>query len=368
MSDEVNNIEIPNPLSSGLPVRPFAFIRRTHPANLLNFIQQEHPQTIALILAYLEPNKASIIIQNLPHEIQSDVARRIATMNRVNPEFLREIERVLEKKLSTLSNEDYTTAGGVESIVEILNLVDRASEKQIIEALEDEDPELAEEIKKRMFVFEDIIMLDDRAIQKVMREVDSQELAKALFTTDSEVQNKIFKNMSRRAAVMLKEDAEYMGPIRMKDVDEAQQKIVSIIRHLEDCGEIAIARTGEDEIVSYDKNESPDEIFRWDDIDSFSKSDMDRIVARLDFVTLAIALKLSCRSIVNKFKNSLSFGQRLYLKVVGWKLKNISIDDVMAERNKIMSIFSYLHNHVKPLDADISIKIVDDKTGEDSDD
>jgi flagellar motor switch protein FliG len=242
-------IDIINRLTSSLQVRPFDFIRRTDPAHLLNFIQQEHPQTIALILAYLEPNKASIILQNLPHEVQSDVARRIATMDRTSPEVLREVERVLEKKLSTLSSEDYTTAGGVESIVEILNLVDRASEKQIIEALEDEDPELAEEIKKRMFVFEDIVMLDDRAIQKVMREVDSQELAKALKSVDTEVQDKIFRNMSKRAAGMLKEDMEYMGPVRLKDVEEAQQKIVSIIRHLEDTGEIVVARSGEDEMV-----------------------------------------------------------------------------------------------------------------------
>jgi len=242
-------IDIINRLTSSLQVRPFDFIRRTDPAHLLNFIQQEHPQTIALILAYLEPNKASFILQNLPHEVQSDVARRIATMDRTSPEVLREVERVLEKKLSSLSSEDYTAAGGVESIVEILNMVDRASEKQIIEALEDEDPELAEEIKKRMFVFEDIVMLDDRAIQKVMREVDSQELAKALKSVDSEVQDKIFKNMSKRAASILKEDMEYMGPVRLKDVEEAQQKIVSIIRHLEDTGEIVVARAGEDELV-----------------------------------------------------------------------------------------------------------------------
>jgi flagellar motor switch protein FliG len=242
-------IDIINRLTSSLQVRPFDFIRRTDPAHLLNFIQQEHPQTIALILAYLEPNKASVILQNLPNDVQSDVSRRIATMDRTSPEVLREVERVLEKKLSTLSSEDYTTAGGVDSIVEILNLVDRASEKQIIEALEDEDPELAEEIKKRMFVFEDIVMLDDRAIQKVLREVDSQELAKALKSVDTEVQDKIYRNMSKRAAGMLKEDMEYMGPVRLKDVEEAQQKIVSIIRHLEDTGEIVVARAGEDELV-----------------------------------------------------------------------------------------------------------------------
>ncbi|MDR1467798.1 MAG: flagellar motor switch protein FliG [Spirochaetaceae bacterium] len=242
-------VDIINRLTSSLQVRPFDFIRRTDPAHLLNFIQQEHPQTIALILAYLEPTKASVIMTNLPQTVQSEVARRIASMDRTSPEVLREVERVLEKKLSTLSSEDYTAAGGVDSIVEILNLVDRSSEKQIIEALEDEDPELAEEIKKKMFVFEDIVMLDDRSIQKVMREVDTQELSKALKSVDAEVQDKIYRNMSKRAAQMLKEDMEFMGPVRLKDVEEAQQKIVAIIRHLEDIGEIVVARAGEDELV-----------------------------------------------------------------------------------------------------------------------
>ena len=242
-------VDIINRLTSSLQVRPFDFIRRTDPAHLLNFIQQEHPQTIALILAYLEPAKASIILGSLPHEIQSDVAKRIATMDRTSPEVLREVERVLEKKLSTLSSEDFTAAGGVENIVEILNLVDRSTEKLIIESLEEEDPELAEDIKKRMFVFEDIVLLDDRAIQKVLREVDTGELAKALRGVDAEVQDKIFKNMSKRAAALLKEEMEYMGPIRLKDVEETQQKIVSIIRKLEDSGEIVVARSGEDEMV-----------------------------------------------------------------------------------------------------------------------
>lgn len=242
-------VDIINRLTSSLQVRPFDFIRRTDPAHLLNFIQQEHPQTIALIMAYLEPQKASIILGSLPHESQSDVAKRIATMDRVSPDILREVERVLEKKLSTLSQEDFTAAGGVENIVEILNLVDRSTEKTIIESLEEEDPELAEEIKKRMFVFEDIVLLDDRAIQKVLREVDTAELAKALRGVETEVQDKIFRNMSKRAASLLKEEMEYMGPVRLKDVEETQQKIVSIIRKLEDQGEIVVARSGEDEMV-----------------------------------------------------------------------------------------------------------------------
>ncbi|MCK4906845.1 MAG: flagellar motor switch protein FliG [Spirochaetes bacterium] len=242
-------LDIINRLTSSLQVRPFDFIRRTDPSHLLNFIQSEHPQTISLILAYLDPQKASVILSSLPHEVQADVAKRIAMMDRTSPDILREVERVLERKLSTLASEDYTSAGGIESIVNVLNLVDRGTEKTIIEALEEEDPELAEEIKKRMFIFEDIVLLDDRAIQKVLREVDGQELAKALKAVDSEVQDKIFRNMSKRAASLLREDMDFMGPIRLKDVEEAQQKIVNIIRKLEESGDIVVARAGEDELV-----------------------------------------------------------------------------------------------------------------------
>ncbi len=243
------SVEIVSRLTSSMKTRPFEFIRRTDPTNLLNLIQQEHPQTIALILAYLEPAKASQIIAQLNVEKQSDVAKRIATMDRTSPEILREVERVLDKKLASLSQEDFTVAGGVEHIVDILNLADRTTEKSIIESLEEEDPELAEEIKKRMFVFEDIVMLDDRAIQRVLREVDTSELSKALRAVDSEVQDKIFRNMSKRAAVLLKEDMDYMGPTRRKDVEESQQRIVSIIRKLEEQGDVVIARSGEENIL-----------------------------------------------------------------------------------------------------------------------
>lgn len=241
--------DIINRFTASLQTRPFDFIRRTDPTHLLNFIQGEHPQTIALILAYLEPQKASLILSSLPHEIQADVAKRIATMDRTSPDVLREVERVLERKLSTLASEDFTSAGGIDTIVEVLNMVDRGTEKTIIEALEDEDPELAEEIKKRMFVFEDIVLLDDRSIQKVLREVDTQDLAKALKAVESDVQDKIFRNMSKRAASLLREDMDFMGPIRLRDVEECQQKIVNIIRKLEEQGDIVIARAGEDEIV-----------------------------------------------------------------------------------------------------------------------
>ena len=242
-------IDIVNRLTSSLQVRPFDFIRRTDPSHLLNFIQGEHPQTIALILAYLDPNKGAQILSGLSHQIQADVAKRIAIMDRTSPDVLREVERVLERKLSTLASEDYTSAGGIDAIVEVLNNVDRGTEKIIIEALEEEDPELAEEIKKRMFVFEDIVLLDDRSIQKVLREVDSQDLAKALKGVDAEVQEKIFRNMSKRASSLLREDMDFMGPIRLRDVEESQQKIVNIIRKLEEAGDIIVARAGEEELI-----------------------------------------------------------------------------------------------------------------------
>ncbi len=242
-------IDVINRLTSSLQTKPFDFIRRTDPQHLLNFIQNEHPQTIALILCYLEPQKASLILSSLPHQIQADVAKRIATMERVSPEVLREIERVLERKLSTLASEEYAATGGIDAVAEVLNLVDRGTEKTIIEALEEDDPELAEQIKKKMFIFEDIVLLDDRAIQRVLREVDNQELAKALKSVDAEVQEKILKNMSRRAASLLREDMDFMGPIRLKDVEDCQQKIVNIIRKLEDAGEIIVARGGEEDLV-----------------------------------------------------------------------------------------------------------------------
>ncbi len=242
-------IDIINRLTSSLQTKPFDFIRKTDPAHLVNFIQNEHPQTIALILSYLEPTKASLILAALNVELQADVMRRIATMDRTSPEILREVERVLERKLSTLSSEDFTSAGGIDTVVAIINNADRTTERNIIEALEEDDPDLAEEIKKKMFVFEDIITLDDKSIQKVMRNVDNADLSKALKSVDSEVQDKIFRNMSKRAAQMLKDDMEFMGPVRLKEVEETQQKIVSIIRKLEEQGEIVVARGGDDDLV-----------------------------------------------------------------------------------------------------------------------
>lgn len=242
-------LDVINKLTVSLQVRPFDFVRKADPAQLLNFIQKEHPQTIALVLAYLKPQQSSAIISALSQEKQADVAKRIATMDRTSPEVLKEVERILEKNLSTLVTEDYTSTGGVQSIVDILNCVDRGTEKYIMETLEIEDTDLAEEIKKRMFVFEDILSLDNRSIQRFLREVDNNQLAVALKGATEEVQKVIFANMSKRLQEMIKEDIEFMGPVRLKDVEEAQQKIVNIIRKLEDAGEIVISRGGGDEII-----------------------------------------------------------------------------------------------------------------------
>lgn len=241
--------EIIHRLTASLHVRPFDFARKTDPAQLLNFIQHEHPQTIALILAYLNPEQAGQILSSLPAELQVEVAKRLATLDRTSPEVLEEVEATLERRLSAFVTQDFTVAGGIDVVVDILNRVDRATEKTIMDALEEEDPELAEEIKKRMFVFEDIVLLSDRDIQMIVREVDSSEWALALKTASEEVQERIFKNMSKRAAEMLKEEMEYLGPVRLRDVEEAQQKIVSIIRRLEEAGEIVVVRGGEDELV-----------------------------------------------------------------------------------------------------------------------
>ncbi|MBO5247502.1 MAG: flagellar motor switch protein FliG, partial [Eubacterium sp.] len=231
-------------LTASLQVRPFEFVRKTDPSQVLNFIQDEHPQTIAMILSYLSSNQAALILGSLAPEKQADVAKRIAMMDRTSPDVIKEVESVLERKLASLANQDYTIVGGVDAIVNILNTVDRGTEKHIMESLEIEEPELADEIRKKMFVFEDILLLDDRAIQRVLHDVDNNDLALALKGSNEQVQTAIFNNLSKRLAAMIKEDMEFMGPVRMKDVEEAQQKIVNIIRKLEDTGEIVISRGG----------------------------------------------------------------------------------------------------------------------------
>jgi flagellar motor switch protein FliG len=229
--------------------RPFAIARKADSHQLLSVINSEHPQTIALILCYLQSDKAGQILSSLPEELQSEVAYRIATMSNTSPMVIKEIEKVLNSKLSSVVRSDVTVIGGVETIVDILNQVDRTTEKNITEGLEKEDTELAEKVKESMFVFEDIITLDDVSIQRVLREVESKELALALKGCSEEVAGVIFKNQSKRASASLKEDIEFLGPVRLMDVEKSQQKIVSVIRRLDESGEIVLSRGGEDAII-----------------------------------------------------------------------------------------------------------------------
>lgn len=238
-----------NRLTSSLQVRPFDFARRADPAQLFNFIQHEHPQTIALILSYLDAQQAGVILSSLPQEMQADIAKRIATMDSTSPEVISEIEAVLERKLSSTVTQDFTETGGIEAVVEVLNGVDRSTEKTILEALEIQDPELAEEISKRMFVFEDIVTLDNLSIQRIIRDCENEDLLLALKVSGEEVQEVLYHNMSQRMAESFKEEMEIMGPVRLRDVEDAQSRIVGIIRRLEDSGEIIIARGGGDDII-----------------------------------------------------------------------------------------------------------------------
>ncbi|WP_223700236.1 flagellar motor switch protein FliG [Sutcliffiella deserti] len=236
-------------LTSSLQVKPFDFARKADASQILNFIQNEHPQTIALVLSYLEPTKSGQILSELPQELQADIAKRIAVMDSTSPEIINEVEQILERKLSTTVTRDYTNTGGIDAVVDVLNQVDRSTERTILDALEIQDPELAEEIKKRMFVFEDIVTLDNMAIQRVIRDVENEDLMLALKVASEEVKDIVFKNMSKRMVETMKDDMEYMGPVRLKDVEESQSRIVGIIRKLEEAGEIVIARGGGDDII-----------------------------------------------------------------------------------------------------------------------
>ncbi|RSD28026.1 flagellar motor switch protein FliG [Mesobacillus subterraneus] len=238
-----------NRLTSSLQVRPFDFARKADAGQILNFIQNEHPQTIALILSYLDSAQAGQILSELPQEVQADIARRIAVMDSTSPEIINEVEQILERKLSATVTQDYTQTGGIEAVVDVLNGVDRATERTILDALEIQDPELAEEIKKRMFVFEDIVTLDNRAIQRVIRDCENEDLMLALKVSSDEVKEIVFKNMSKRMVETFQDEMEFMGPVRLRDVEEAQSRIVAIIRRLEEAGEIVIARGGGDDII-----------------------------------------------------------------------------------------------------------------------
>ncbi len=242
-------MDILNRLTATLQVRPFDFARKAEPTQILNFIQNENSQTIALVLSYLQPDQSSAVLSSLPQEKQAEVARRIALMDSTSPEVIAQVERVLEQKLSATVTQDYTNAGGIEAIVQILNGVDRGTERTILDSLEIQDPELAEEIKKRMFVFEDIVNLDNRSIQRIIRDIENADLQLALKVASEEVREAIFRNMSKRMSETFKEEMEYMGPVRLRDVEEAHTRIVATIRRLEEAGEIIIARGGGDDII-----------------------------------------------------------------------------------------------------------------------
>jgi len=233
-------------ISTQVRKTPFAFLQKAESQNLLTFIQDEHPQTIALIVSHLAYHKAAEILAGLPGPKQIEVVKRVANMEQTNPEVISEVERGLESRLANMLSQNFEKIGGVDTVAEMLNLVDRTTEKGIMEGLEAEDPDLVEQIRRLMFVFEDILLVDDRGIQAVLKEIDNDELALASKTASEELQDKIFRNMSERAAQLIREDMEFMGPVRVADVEAAQQRIVDVVRRLEDAGEIIISGRGGD--------------------------------------------------------------------------------------------------------------------------
>lgn len=234
-------------LTSSLQVRPFDFIRRSDPVQVCSFIQNEHPQTIALVLSYLDTSRASLILGSLPQEIQANVIKRIARMGVVSPDYIREAERVLEHKFSTVGFAANVTVDGIDTIVEILNSLDRGTENFILESIEKEDAELAEEIHNKLFVFEDLAKLPNQSIQMVLKEVDNDVLTIALVGANDAIKQKIFDNISKRLVETVKDNMKFMGPVRVRDVESAQQKIVNVARRLEDTGAIELSRGGADD-------------------------------------------------------------------------------------------------------------------------
>jgi flagellar motor switch protein FliG len=237
-------------VQQAIQVTPFSFLQKAETENVLTFIQDEHPQTISLILSHLPTHKAAEVLAGLPAKKQVEVVKRIANMEHANPEVVKEVERTLEHRLASVVAQEFEDVGGVQNVASILNLTDRATEKGILEALEEDQPDLVERIRRLMFVFEDILLVNDRGIQKVMKEVDNDELALALKGASEQLREKIFRNMSERAAAMIKEELEYMGPVRVSDVEAAQQRIVDVLRKLEDAGEVVIqGRGGEEQVI-----------------------------------------------------------------------------------------------------------------------
>ena len=241
--------EILENLGVTLMAAPFEFLRRADSRQVLSYLQDEHPQTIALVLAHMNSASAALVMSALTEELQRDVAERIAKMDRTSPEVIEHVEAILERKLSTvIQQSDFSTAGGLQSLVDILNNADRGTERLILEGLDQSDPQLADDVRSRMFVFEDIITLDDRSVQLVLRSVDAKELSVALKGVEQDVRDKILKNMSERAAANLADEIKLLGPVKLKTVEEAQAAVVRVIRTLEESGQIIMSR-GSDELV-----------------------------------------------------------------------------------------------------------------------
>lgn len=236
-------------VTKSMRTKAFEFIRKADYKNLMNMIVNEHPQTIALILSYARADQASSIIAELPKDTRVNVVERIARMDRTSPDIIKQVEAILERKFESVVSFDLLEVGGVNYIAEIMNNMDRGTEKYIFDELNRKDPKLSEEIRKRMFVFEDIIILDPRAVQRFLREVDTKEMAIALKGSNKEVSDIIFANMSQRMGDTVRSEMEYLHNVRVRDVEDAQQKIVAIIRRLEEEGEIIITKGGKDEII-----------------------------------------------------------------------------------------------------------------------
>ncbi len=243
-------VAILNKLTSNLQVKPFDFMKKSDVTQLVNFLQNEHPQTVALVLAYLDPKQAAQIIISFPEELQAEVIKRLSLLERASPEIVKQVEKNIEKRLSTFVIQDFSKVGGIEVSVELVNALDRTTSKRILDDIQKTDPDLADEIKRKMFVFEDILKLDDRSIQMILREVDTHDLALAIKGSTEELKNKILLNMSKRAGALLDDELKYMGPVRVKDVETAQQKIVAIVRKLEDAGEIVISHGGGEDLIA----------------------------------------------------------------------------------------------------------------------
>lgn len=240
-------VELVDRIQAGMVDLPFEFIRRADPRQVLSFLQDEHPQTITLVLAHMPPDQAAMVLSGLSEGLQREVSHRLAVMDRTSPEVVEQVERVLERKLSSvLQPTEMTAVGGVQSLVDIINRSDRATERLILEGLERSDPDLADEVRQRMFVFEDITTLDDKAIQLILRQVDSKDLGVALKGVRNEVRSKIMRNLSERAAQNLSEEIDLLGPVRLKNVEEAQGGIVRVIRALEESGQLVLSRSADE--------------------------------------------------------------------------------------------------------------------------